>query len=92
MKRVNQCNTRLAKEKKRTQGTRVKSCAKKIQLAELQLQKDPTNVEVREILLDAQGKLAKFSKPLWHATGTSPQPTGSGTATPAPKPFSISIK
>jgi hypothetical protein len=50
---------RLEKDKKRVQGTRVRTCAKKIQLAELQLQKDPLDVEVREILSDAQGKLAE---------------------------------
>jgi hypothetical protein len=33
--RVTNCNMRLAKEKKCAQGTRVRTCAKKIQLAEL---------------------------------------------------------
>ncbi|CAK9866527.1 unnamed protein product [Sphagnum jensenii] len=35
MTRVVNCNTCLAKEKRRIQGTRVRTCAKKIQLAEL---------------------------------------------------------
>jgi hypothetical protein len=59
MKRVINCNTRLAKEKRHAQGTCVRTCAKKIQLAELQLQRDPTNPEVRGILSDAQGQLAE---------------------------------
>jgi hypothetical protein len=74
-KRVNQCNACLAKEKRCTQGTRVRSCAKKIQLAKLQLQKNPTNVEVKEILSDAQGKLAKIFQTTvarnWHLTSTN---------------------
>jgi hypothetical protein len=57
--RVMSCNKRLAKEKKRAQSTHVRTHAKKVQLAEIQLQIDSTNVEVRDILLDAQGKLAK---------------------------------
>ncbi len=45
--RVANYNARMAKEKRRVRGTRVRSCTKKIQLAELQLQRDPTNEEVR---------------------------------------------
>jgi hypothetical protein len=56
--RVMRCNARLSKEKKRAQGACIKACSKKIQLAEVQLQADPTNAEVREILSDAQEKLA----------------------------------
>jgi hypothetical protein len=59
MERVANCNKRLAKEKRRAQGARVRSCTKKIQLAELQLQKDPTNSEMRAILSDAQSQLAE---------------------------------
>jgi hypothetical protein len=33
--RATQCNRRLSKEKKRAQGTQIKSCTKKIQLAEI---------------------------------------------------------
>ncbi len=34
-------------------------CTKKIQLAEVQLQKDPLDEEVKRILSDSQGKLAE---------------------------------
>jgi hypothetical protein len=57
--RVMHSNTRIAREKKRIQGACVRTHAKKIQLAKIQLQRDPSNVEVRNILSDAQGKLAK---------------------------------
>jgi len=46
--------------KKRAQGKHVRTHAKKVQLAEIQLQVDPSNVEVREILSDTQGKLAEI--------------------------------
>jgi hypothetical protein len=59
MKRVVNCNTRLTKEKRRAQGARIKTCTKKIQLAELQLQREPLNSEVRGILSDAQSQLAE---------------------------------
>jgi hypothetical protein len=36
-----------------------KTCAKKIQLAEIQLQRDPSNEEVRNLLSEAQAQLAK---------------------------------
>ncbi len=55
--RVMSCNTRLSKAKRRAQGACIRASTKKIQLAEVQLQRDPTNVEVRGILSDAQGKL-----------------------------------
>jgi hypothetical protein len=55
MERVANCNARMAKEKRRAQGARVRSCTKKIQLAELQLQRDPLNEEMRGILSNAQG-------------------------------------
>ncbi len=57
--RVVDCNARLAKEKRRARGTRVRSCTKKIQLAEIQLPSDPANVEVRGLLSEAQGQLAE---------------------------------
>ncbi len=57
--RVAGCNARLAKEKGRARGTDVRSCAKKIQLAEIQLQRDPENVEIRGLLSEAQGQLAE---------------------------------
>ncbi|CAM6016383.1 unnamed protein product [Sphagnum balticum] len=52
------CNACLSKAKRRAQGAYVKACTKKIQLAKVQLQKDPTNVEVQGILSNAQSKLA----------------------------------
>jgi hypothetical protein len=33
--RVTRCNARMSKEKKRARGARVRSCTKKIQLAEI---------------------------------------------------------
>jgi len=57
--RVTACNTHLAKDKKRAQSKHIRTHAKKVQLAEIQLQTDPTNVETRGILSDAQGKLAE---------------------------------
>jgi hypothetical protein len=57
--RVTQCNRRLAKEKKRAQGTQIRTSSKKIQLAEIQLQRDPTNEEVRDILSNSQSKLVE---------------------------------
>ncbi|CAK9233232.1 unnamed protein product [Sphagnum troendelagicum] len=59
MERVANCNARMAKERRRTQGARIRSCTKKIQLAELQLERDPTNEKMRGILSDAQGRLAE---------------------------------
>jgi hypothetical protein len=59
MERVANRNKWLAKEKRRAQGARVKSCTKKMQLEELQLQRDPTNSEVRGIFSDTQSQLAK---------------------------------
>jgi hypothetical protein len=52
--RVAECNAKMAKEKKRARGARVRTCAKKIQLAEIQLQRDPSNEEVRNLLSEAQ--------------------------------------
>jgi hypothetical protein len=51
--RVMRCNARLLKEKKRAWGACIRACSKKIQLAELQLQANPTNAEIRDILSDA---------------------------------------
>ncbi len=53
------CNSRLSKAKKHAQGTCIRACTKKIQLVEIQLQRDPSNKEVRSILSDLQGKLAE---------------------------------
>jgi len=71
---------RLAKTKKHAQGARTRTHSKKVQLAEIQLQKDPTNEEMRDILSDSQGKLAEvfqdfvarnqhFTSANWHRYG-----------------------
>jgi hypothetical protein len=57
---VMSCNNRLAKAKKCLRGATIRANTKKIQLAEAQLQGDPTNEEVRDILADSQAKLAKI--------------------------------
>jgi hypothetical protein len=49
----------MAKEKRCARGTRVRSCTKKIHLAEIQLQRDPSNEEVSGLLSEAQGQLAE---------------------------------
>jgi hypothetical protein len=51
--RVMRCNARLSKEKRRARGACIGACSKKIQLAELQLQANPANAEIRDILSDA---------------------------------------
>jgi hypothetical protein len=53
------CNSRLSKAKKHAQGTCVKACTRKIQLAEIQLQRVSLNKEVMSILFDSQGKLTE---------------------------------
>ncbi|CAK9266524.1 unnamed protein product [Sphagnum jensenii] len=58
--RVMCCNMRLAKAKKHFRGFSVRMHTKKIQLAESQLQGDPTNEKVRDILSDSQAKLAEI--------------------------------
>ncbi len=60
IQRVTSCNARLAKDKRPAQGKHARTHAKKVQLAEIQLQDNPANMEVREILSDAQGKLAEI--------------------------------
>ncbi len=56
--RVMACNACLSKARRRAQGACVRANTKKIQLAEVQLPGDPTNIEVRDILSNAQGQLA----------------------------------
>jgi hypothetical protein len=51
--RIMRCSSRLSKERKRSQGACVRACTKKIQLAEIQLQRNSANKEVRDILSDA---------------------------------------
>jgi hypothetical protein len=53
------CNVRLSKEKRRARGACIRACSKKIQLAEVQLQANLANVVVRDILSEAQEKLAE---------------------------------
>jgi hypothetical protein len=57
--RVMACNNRLAKAKKRLRGAMIRMNTKRVQLAEAQLQNNPTNEEVRGVLSDSQAKLAK---------------------------------
>jgi len=57
--RVMLCNSRLSKAKKHAQGACIRACTKKIQLAEIQLQRESSNEEVKSILSDSQGKLVE---------------------------------
>jgi len=56
--RVLQCNIKIAREKKKVKGARVKNLQQKINLAEIQLQRNPEDEPTREILSVAQGHLA----------------------------------
>jgi hypothetical protein len=56
--RVLQCNIRIAREKKKVKGARVRNLQQKIRLAEIQLQRDPEDKPTKEILSVAQGHLA----------------------------------
>jgi hypothetical protein len=58
-RRVLACNVQLGKERHHLKGAQVKMHAKKIQLAKEQLQRDPTNQQVRDILFELQGKLVE---------------------------------
>jgi hypothetical protein len=51
------CNGRLARENRRAKGARIKELQHKIRLAEIQLQSNPEDEPVRDILLVAQGHL-----------------------------------
>ncbi len=53
-----QCNIKIAREKKKAKGARVRNLQQKIRLAEVQLQRDPEDETAREILSVAQGHLA----------------------------------
>jgi hypothetical protein len=57
--RITLCNRRLSKKRKRAQGAQIRACTKKNQLAEIQLQTNPTNEEIRGILSDSQSKLTE---------------------------------
>jgi ribosome-binding protein aMBF1 (putative translation factor) len=54
---ANRCAS-FAKEKKRAKGARTKTFHQKIQLAEIQLQRDPKDETVKNILSASQGNLA----------------------------------
>ncbi len=56
--RVLQCNIKIAREKKKAKGAKVRNLQQKIRLAEIQLQKDPEDEPAREILSVAYGHLA----------------------------------
>jgi hypothetical protein len=56
--RVFKCNGKLAKEKKREKGARIRDLQQKTQLAEIRLQEDPKDESVRNILSAAQGHMA----------------------------------
>jgi exonuclease III len=56
-RRVLACNGRLAREKRGAKGARIKELQHKIRLAEIQLQSNPEDEPVRDILSVAQGHL-----------------------------------
>jgi len=48
--RVLQCNIKIAREKKKAKGARIRTLQQKIRLAEVQLQRHPEDEPAREIL------------------------------------------
>jgi len=56
-RRVLICNGRLAREKRRAKGARIRELQHKIRLAKIQLQSNPEDEPVRDILSVAQGHL-----------------------------------
>jgi hypothetical protein len=56
-RRVLICNGRLAREKRRAKGAQIRELQHKIRLAEIQLQSNPEDKPVRDILSVAQGHL-----------------------------------
>ncbi len=56
--RVLRCSSWLVKEKKRAKGARFRALQQKIRLAKIQLQKDPEDETVKNVLSEAQGHLA----------------------------------
>jgi len=54
---VLQCNRKIAREKKKAKGARVRDLQQNIRLAEVQLQRDPEDEPAKEILSVAQGHL-----------------------------------
>jgi hypothetical protein len=57
--RVMACNTLLTKERNRLRGAQIRVHSKKIQLAKVQLQLDPTNEHILNILSELQRMLAE---------------------------------
>jgi hypothetical protein len=89
--RVMACNARFSKVRRRAQGACVRANTKKIQLAKVQLQGDPTNIEVRGILSNAQGQLADVFQNSVERIQHSSTPVGLDMETLAPRPSSTSI-
>ncbi len=58
--KIMRCNTRLSKEKKCAQWRNVRASTHKVHLAEIQLQLDSADEEVRSILSNSQAKLAEI--------------------------------
>jgi hypothetical protein len=56
--RVLRCNNKIAREKRKAKGAKIRNLQQKIELAEVQLQRDPEDEPTREILSVAQGHLA----------------------------------
>jgi hypothetical protein len=56
-RRVLICNGRLAREKRQAKGARIRELQHKIHLAEIQLQSNPEDEPIRDILSRAQGHL-----------------------------------
>ncbi len=65
--RVMACNTLLINERNHLKGAHVRAHSRKIQLAEVQLQLNPMNEHIHDILFESQGKLAEcFQKLVEH--------------------------
>jgi hypothetical protein len=56
--RVLRCNNKIARERKKAKGAKIRTLQQKIRLAEVQLQRDLEDEPAREILSEAQGHLA----------------------------------
>ncbi len=64
IQRVMTCNVSLVKERNHFKGMQIKAHSKKIQLAEVQLQSNPTNEHICAILSESQGKLVELFQTL----------------------------
>ncbi len=58
IERVLKCNGKIAKERKREKGARIRNLQQKTRLAEIRLQEDPEDESVRSIVSTAQGHMA----------------------------------